>query len=467
MGFYPDQTDDEHWKALLGMGDLQAPMLHDPQAQQMAAAPVAAQLPPEHQAMQALAYGPPPMLSGDNDTMRKIAMALAMFTDVAMNKGRTMGPIMAAGLAPGPDVQLENWRRQRQYALDQSHMQHELAGHEVDPRILANRQRALDLQSRGLDIQEKQLGARTEGMSGARDAAIALGADPKMLEGMTDAQVSAWKSAITAQLRQGGSNQAWEHRNEVRVGDQIATEGRRPDVAAATTAAQTTARLNATNGTPDEAIANFQAANPKLEVTDPGTFRSLGSNPRTAAQRQQQLMTATRALDASAELLRLEKEYSAIPFDQRLSDHALSLSSEYDQLVNEHQGIIQKIASSGSGSVNEREVIRGGIPSIHNPIASSRLSGIEKMLHVNVNATLAPYGIGVVGDRKPVARATQSQEPAGGGLGVTSGSGPLVGDGSHDPPGGKVLMQLPDGRVGYIPAENAQEAIKQGARRIQ
>jgi hypothetical protein len=161
----------------------------------------------------------PPMMQSNNGGI--IAAAIA---DLVLNKGRSLGTLIGHMSTSGDAVAKENWQRQRQHALDQASISHQMReGRGEDPRVLAARERALELQARGLGLQERQFDARQESSAGAREAAIALGADPELVGKMSDQQVAQWKSAITGQLRQQGSNQAWDERYGVGgVRDQVA-----------------------------------------------------------------------------------------------------------------------------------------------------------------------------------------------------------------------------------------------------
>lgn len=444
----PFSTDDEDAKKLAEFGA--ADMGYQTQ--------VAPQT--DYDAMHALAgVGPPPKA---DSTPNDIAMALALFADAFADKGRAIGPILGAW-ASRKDPALESYELRMKDAMNRAQVQHLLQQGKGDQQQLELRKRALDLQAAGQAIQLKQLDARQAGVTGLKDAMVHLGMDPSQLDGMTDAQAAALKSVIASKMRQEGSNAAWDERHAQRVQDQIDTENRRPGVAAATTAATTTARLNATNGTPEEAIASFESANPKLQVTEPGTFRSVGNNPRTANSRQTNLMTVTRALDASAALRDIEREYAAIPFEERLGDKATKLASEYEKLATEHQGILQKIAGQGSGSAEERQFIREGLPSIHDLRAQAKLAGIEAMLHLNSGAMLTPFGIGIRGDKKPAPAKPSS----GLDLGVTGGrkvsDTPAFPKATASAPqgGGSVSVRMADGNIyDNVPSDNLDEFLQ-------
>ena len=447
----PDDEDAKAWATLAGAPQL--PMSSPP---------------PQSDAMAALAnVGPPPKA---NSTPNDIAMALALFADAFANKGRTIGPIMGAW-ASRKDPELESYQLRMKDAMDRAQIQHLTSQGKGDAEQLALRKRALDLQEAGQNIQRDNLAQRTAGVTGMRDALVQLGMDPKELEGMNDAQVNALKSVIGSKMRQEGSNDAWTHRNAITEQNKIDAENRRPGLAQATAAASTRGRLEATNGTPDEAVSDFEKANPKLAVTEPGTFTHIGNNPRTAAGRQQQLMTVTRALDASAALRQIEQEYAAIPFEERLGDKATALASEYDKLKTEHQGIMQKIAGQGSGSAGERDFIREGLPSIHDLRAQAKLAGIEGMLHLNSKAMLTPYGIGIRGEGS--AQPSEPDLAHGGRLSVTGGR--KVSDtppipkapGAEPQGGGTVHVRLADGREGDVPESELSWFESQGAQRVQ
>jgi hypothetical protein len=492
---FPQDDEAKKWQALLGMDTLSAPALSDPAMQPQPApqqAPMQFQpaqqpqpsLAPDTSHWQALAGQiPDPPTASYDGTADKAGLILAMFADAMLNKGRSMGPLVAAAARPGPDVDLENYHRQRQHALDQAQVEHLMMagrGQQIDPTRAAIEQEQNSIARDRLKYEREALAARAGSSAALNDlssdetqhlqqVALGMGGDPSVVQNMTGADILKWRPQIGSAAASIRSQDNWTTRNDVREQNKLDAEGRRPLVAGEVAKAQTLGRLEAANGTPDEAITNFEAANPKLAVSDSGTFRTLASNPRTAAQRQQQIMTATRALDASERLRKIEQAYEAIPFAERLGEEATALKTEYETLVTEHQGILQRIAASGAGSAQEREIMRDGIPSIHDPRASGKLKGVESMLHLNVAANLAPYGISVREDKtapraEPSAPASrETQTPTGPSLGVTTGSLPKV----NEVPGGKVLMQLPDGRVGYVPAANVDEAAKRGARIIQ
>jgi hypothetical protein len=392
-------------------------------------------------AMEALAsVGPPPQRG--SRTPADIASAMAMLADAFLNKGRTIGPLLGQ-LASRQDPAIDNYKLRMDDAMKRAQIQRMLQGGHADPEQMALRREALRLQESGQQIQRDQMSARSAGISGLRDAMVQVGADPAQLEGLTDAQAKELKALIATKMRQEGSNAAATEREAVRNQHRIDAENRRPGVAAETAAASTRARLDQTNGTPDEMAGNFEAANPKLEVTDQGTFSRVGSNPRTAASRQKELSTATRALDASARLRELEKEYTAIPYAQRLGDDAIALKREYDTLVTEHQGILASIAKN-AGTAKEREEMRKGIPSIHDPFAASKLKGIERMLHLNVSANLGPSGVGIRGEGES---SGESQQPD------------LLG-GERLPTGGTVEFQLSNGKRARVRSDRVDFFMK-------
>ncbi|HEX2679526.1 MAG TPA: hypothetical protein VHM19_22900 [Polyangiales bacterium] len=172
-----------------------------------------------------------------------------------------------------------------------------------------------------------------------------------------------------------------------------------------------------TAGEQSDLVAQFEAANPALVVVQPETYTRIASNPRTQTAVQQQLSTATRAIDASNRLQQIVAEYDRLSPADKVSGPGIALRDEYDKLKDEHQGIILKIAGSG-GTGAEREEIKAGLPELSylgapNPVAGARLKGIARMLHLNVAANLAPYGLGVRGETeaRPIAKKKAPYKP--------------------------------------------------------
>jgi hypothetical protein len=158
-GLFPEEEDEEEkWGALLGMPQLSAPALSDPsmRPQPMPTAAPAQPDPAEH--WEALANGlpTPPTLEAHRDNG---GLILAMFADAILNKGRSLGTLMAAAAKPKPNADIENYQLQRQHALDQAGIAARMQRPEQDPRTLALRERGLELQSRGLDLEQGRLDA--------------------------------------------------------------------------------------------------------------------------------------------------------------------------------------------------------------------------------------------------------------------------------------------------------------------
>jgi hypothetical protein len=435
---FSQYDDEEERKRLEGiaMPELTAPDIQDPRAAAIgwlgggggASAPAMPEAPPAMSAMQPQYDIPEPPHMRPN-TAGLIAAAIA---DLALNKGRSLGTLIGTMATSSGQADELNWRNQRQTALDRASIAHQLQaskGNAIDPERAAIMREENAISRDRLAYEREALAARAGGGSAAdpnsddsaraRQIAMQNGATAEQVNGMSAADVAHWRPQLFQLGQTGRSGAEWDRRESTREQTKLDAEGRKPALAAATAAAATTGRLNATNGTPDEAAANFQNANPKLEITDQGTFRTIANNPRTMNARQQQLMTVTRALDASATLRQIEREYSAVPFEERLGDKATALAEEYDKLKTEHQGIMQKIAGQGSGSSEERDLIRAGLPSIHDLRAQSKLAGIEAMLHLNSSAMLAPYGIGIRGEGKSKKKDN---------FGTTSGKLPKVND---------------------------------------
>lgn len=420
--------------------------------------------------------------------------------DLVLNKGRNAGRFIQAIANGGDATRMENYRRisdrmQRQSALDNAYAGGGRGWNQVDPMTMAARLQGLALSQKRLGLantREQRIDQQWTEMNDPksataqryREAAIAGGIDPKIVEGMpatavqkvfpavndylkntgpigqarTDraaATAGAVSNAtqankerlagINANLRDAGAPEAmgdaidwnaqhdalaqhfpdgvvpaeWEQRfSALRSGPAkqipMRLEQLWKDLGAAPP------RAGAAAKTPQDSadlVAQFEAANPSLTVVQPETYARIASQPRTLTSVQQQLSTATRAIDASNRLTAIADEYAKIPVTDLMSDHARSLREEYEQLKNEHQGIILKIAGSG-GTGAEREEIKQGLPElsvmgVSNPLAPARLRGVARMLHLNVAANLAPYGVGVRGETeaRPIAKRKQPYKP--------------------------------------------------------
>jgi len=169
-------------------------------------------------AMEALAnVGPPPQRG--SRTPGDIASVMAMLADAFLNKGRTIGPLLGQ-LASRQDPAIDNYKLRMDDAMKRAQIQRMLAQGHGDPEQVALRREALRLQESGQQIQREALAARTNGVPGIRDALKAMGGvDPAVIDGMTDAQANALKGALTAQMRQSGSNAAWAEREGARRGE--------------------------------------------------------------------------------------------------------------------------------------------------------------------------------------------------------------------------------------------------------
>lgn len=163
----------------------------------------------------------------------------------------------------------------------------------------------------------------------------------------------------------------------------------------ATKATKADVEKSGASGEAFDAIKSFEHANQRLQVVSPDEFVHAANEPRGTTQRRNAITTVNRALGASEELVRLDAEYAKIPITERLGDRARQIAETYEQLKNEHQGIILKIAGSGQGGMAEREEIKAGIPGLQRPMNQPRLRGIEDMLRLNANAMLEGYGVQV------------------------------------------------------------------------
>lgn len=171
-GLFPDPQDEEaqKWQALLGMDQLQAPMLQDPSAQAMAQQPMPAPAPaphPDQEAYQALASSLPEPPHVDY-TNQNVGYVLAMFADALLNKGRGAGGLIGS-MASRPDATEANYKIDRQHALDQAQLQHQAQSHQEDPRLLAIREGELSARQKALELQNRQL----DGKGGAGDGLTA------------------------------------------------------------------------------------------------------------------------------------------------------------------------------------------------------------------------------------------------------------------------------------------------------
>jgi hypothetical protein len=176
-GLFPFEEDEgEKWGALLGMPPLSAPALSDPSMQpQGPPGPEQAELalnqtPPLGHAenrdkpapvmdhWQALADGlpEPPQMEAHRD---QTGLILAMFADAILNKGRSLGPLVAAASKPLPNVDRENYELQRQHALDRAGIAERMQRSQGDPETLAIRKAENDARMRALGLQEQQFKA--------------------------------------------------------------------------------------------------------------------------------------------------------------------------------------------------------------------------------------------------------------------------------------------------------------------
>jgi hypothetical protein len=343
--------------------------------------------------------------------------------------------------------------------------------------VLAARERALELQARGLGLQERQFDARQESSAGAREAAIALGADPELVGKMSDQQVAQWKSAITGQLRQQGSNQAWDERYGVGgVRDQVAV-GKE-----ARAASEFDRRTEIDEG--NKVAGEGRASDRKL-------VEESRASGRVDAHRDEDFATRyaeknQNELDIAALIQDVEKSPGGVPpgFFERFRNSITARGidpARMESWQSKHM-VLELWARSQSGmAISQTEDGRFMTQVGLNPTASAeqvesaynvlgrvvdrRLRGAavanpEVARRVGVEA----YGLDPdrwFGAGKP-SRAT-GPVPS-----VNSSPVPKASD-VHEPPAGKVLVQEPGpaGKVGYIRADQLKEALRRGARRIQ
>ena len=157
-----------------------------------------------------------------------------------------------------------------------------------------------------------------------------------------------------------------------------------------------------TQATPEkreQQILDFEAANEHtgLTVRVPGRYTDV-INKRGSAKVETEIATVNRAMHASARMIELDREYSKIDVQDRLTERALEIADEYDFLKDEHQGIILKISGAGAGDKESREHIKEGLPDIRTTLAhfsAPQLRALHNMLMLNGKAMLMGYGIEV------------------------------------------------------------------------
>lgn len=149
----------------------------------------------------------------------------------------------------------------------------------------------------------------------------------------------------------------------------------------------------------DAQVKAFEEANPDLQVAVPSRYLDV-INKRGSRTVEQEINTVNRAMHASARMIELDRQYAAIPVEERLSKRALELANEYDYLRDEHQGIILKISGQGAGDKESRQHIKEGLPDIRTTphhFSEPRLKALHKMLVLNGKANLMNYGVGMRG----------------------------------------------------------------------
>jgi hypothetical protein len=448
----PNDENDPllNWGASLSGGQqLNAPDI--PQlspASMQPAAPPAPAAPPQNDygAMEALAgLGPPPKSDG---TANNIAMALAMLADAALDKGRAIGPIMGAW-ASRKDPALETYQLGMDDAMKRAQIAHLMGQAHGDPEATANRKRALDLEEQRLNLGRDTLEVRKGGVPGIKDALAQLGMDPAVLEGMTDAQATALKGAITSKLRQGDSNAAWTDRygpGGIREQTTIAAEGRKPAVAAATAAASKSAEIGANAGIrgEDQAAAFGKENDKALELAHylKQAEDTIAANPSD--------LPGVGQLDS----MKMNNEAPLVGAGKEGIDFRKNLANIRDLLARERSG-----ATFSGKEKEDLYRMAAGLDSSSEAEIKSAIQG----MHGSVQSMLRARSTGREGPANAVMKNAGVSDWMGG-QGADQAPG--------EPPAGKVLVQEPSqngqpGRVGYIPADRLAEALRRGARRIQ
>lgn len=318
----------------------------------------------------------------------------------------------------------------------------------VDPETLRLREKALELQrdrlgqgAAGQEIQRQRLGI-AEGVEGRRAANADPTGDPASqlrdfayrngvasgtLDGMSYDAITAMNPEVGVLFRQASPQVAREASAEARKAGATSNarmpyEKERMDYAADIAATaddrraglrQTAADRKASGAYIDDSeIEEFNAQHPSLSITSPSVYRRESANPRLLRKRLDDVQAMDRGLAASARLSELARKWSLADAAQN-PEAAREAEQEYQLYKDEHQGIILKIAGmSGGGSSGEREAIKDLIPERLNPMAVSRLNGVQKFLHAQAHEMGRVHGIGVVGHEQPAA-AESAGEPVG------------------------------------------------------
>lgn len=491
--FPQDDEEQEKWKALLGMDTLSAPALSDPamqpEAMQLPAAPqpqstlqTQPSIAPDTTHWQALAGQlPDPPTASYDPTMDKGGLILAAFADALLNKGRSIPTLIAAGSRPGPDVDMENYKRQRQHALDQAQVQHLIQagrGQAMDPERAAIMRDENDIARERIKYEREALAARS-GNSAALNAldsdetqhlqqvALGMGADPEVVKTMTGADILKWRPQIGSAAAAQRSQANWNERygvGGVREQVDIGKEGR------------AVGRELSKEGREQERVA--------AQSTIPGWRQNPNVAPTkdTAADAREIVDALGEVEYAANELTKLHGELGKQAALGKLN--VVIGADDAAQKVARAQLLHQKLLAS------ERKLQNMGVPQRYElemlQSAEPQLTSLDGILNAgNVYPTVASEAraqaarrlkvFGYEPDDAPASRETQTPTGVGGleRLPVTGGTSTRISDTpptptqGQAPPGGKVLVQLPDGRVGYLPSEAADEAVKRGARIIQ
>lgn len=461
-GLFPLEDEDDALKGLLGMEALQAPALSDPSARAMATAPIAAQVPantnasapsiaqqrtPDLDAYEALAgVGGPPKA---DSTLDKAGIYLAMLADLAMNKGRSMGPLIAAGVKQ-PDDDLRNYELQMQDAQSRARIAHQLGQGKGDAETLAIRKAENEARMRQLALQERQA---------ERDAANG-GISPAELRRIQLAEQE-------AALRRG------EREDDRAFRKQQAEDGlelRRQQLAQQAEIAAGVADTRADKHRSDQSrqfttdsgkwldLAGYLREADRLLAENPKDIPGAGWGDAWKVDADVPLvgvgktgLDVQNALGNIRDLLARERSGAAFAGKERedLYSLAAGLNSSDESKI--------RSAVSGMGAAAKRALM-------------ARRTGREGpaddvLRNAEVYEWLAPAA----------SRETAPTPEPGDTLPVTGGTNTRIADTpaipaqAQEPPAGKVLMQEPGptGKVGYVPADKVEEAKRRGARVIQ
>lgn len=481
--------ENDKWRALLGMPQLSAPALSDPSMQpmQLGAAPDLPEspsdqpdapgqppqpaVPPGMEHFAALAHpnfdsiGSPPQATGPD----KGQLALAMFADLLLNKGRSLGPLIGT-MAQGTDaVDEENYRRRMQDAKDRAQMEHLRQGSHTDPELIALRKQGYSLQAAGqklegdrLKLEEQRLNTKTTTQSAMADpqsdisqhmrqTAVSMGADPQAVATMTADEILKWRPQIGQAMQQERSNTAWNQRQGVRESATVATEDR----AQGRVAAQS--KIPGWRTSPD-VLPSKETAKEARDIVD-----ALGEVEYAANE----LTKLHGELGAQAKLGKLNAVIGADDAAQKVGKANLL-----------HQKLLageRKLQNMGVPQRYELEMLEGVEPKL------TTLDGLLMAGHVYPTVAsearaqaarrLKVYGYEQDAAPQPISRETQAR-PDPGAFVPKGGYAPTAGDMPSDAltrpttQPGRAHIRKPDGTTGYIPRESLQQALQLGAKEI-